>query len=212
MNKNHTITLREERWGIPLRVLSLVNLFLASFALVQCVMILLNEYNLQEVSMPVVFVFLMITPFAFVATLLFAFGIHRIGQGIGADANIIWGFAMMILLEVDNLVYIPIHYEADQATSFFTLGGIELICLIIYFLYYQNMGNRVLTLCAGILLILSFGFEMSEAVRLVMADEVGASIYSIYNLVKKALNTLIAVQAFLFVFAFSRSVTVENDD
>lgn len=212
MNKNHTITLREERWGIPLRVLSLVNLFLASFALVQCVMILLNEYNLHEVSMSVVFVFLMITPFAFAATLLFAFGIHRIGQGGGADANIIWGFAMMILLEVDNLVYIPIHYEADQAASFFILGGIELICLIIYFLYYQNMGNRVLTLCAGILLILSFGFEMTEAVRLVMADEVGASIYSIYNLVKKVLNTLIAVQAFLFIFALNRSITIENTD
>lgn len=210
MNNNHTLTLNEKYFGMPLRVLSLINLFLASFAMVQCVMILLNEYNLGEVSMMVVFIFLLITPLAFVATLFFAFGTHRIAKGIGADNNIIFGFALMILLAVDNLIYIPIHYEASQAASFFILGGIELICLIIFFLYYQNIGNRVLSICAGVLLILSFGFEMIEAIRLIQAEDVGISLYSIYNLVKKTLNTLIGVQALLFVFGLNRSVKVKD--
>ena len=43
----------------------------------------------------VVILFLLITPFAFVAALMFAFGVHKIAQGNGADKNIILGFAMM---------------------------------------------------------------------------------------------------------------------
>lgn len=206
MNNNHTLSMNEKRFGIPLRVLSLINLFLASFSMVQCVMILLNEYNLGEVSMFVVCIFLLITPLAFAATLLFAFGTHRIAKGEGADNNIVYGFALMVLLAVDNLIYIPIHYGMSEGASFLILGGIELICLIIFFLYYQNIGNRALVIVAGVLLILSFGFELLEAIRLVQADDVAANLYSIYNLVKKSLNALIAVQALLFVFGLIRGV------
>lgn len=212
MNNNHTITLRDKKWGVPMRVLTLVNLFLASFTLVQCVLLLMDYYNNYEVSMAVVIIFLLITPFAFAASLCFVFGVHRICQGIGADGNMILGFAMLLLLAVDNLIYIPIHYRGENGdpVSFLILGGIELICILIFFLYYQNMGNRALVICAGVLLILSFGFEMLEAVRLIGAEDIDVSLDILYNLGKKVLNTLIAVQSLLFVFGLNRSIKVKD--
>ncbi len=212
MNNNHTITLRDKKWGVPVRVLSLINFFLASFTLVQCILLLTEYYSNYDVSMPVVIIFLLITPFAFAASLYFAFGTHRICQGIGADMNIVLGFAMMLLLAVDNLIYIPIHYRGDNGdpVSFLILGAIELICLLIFFLYYQNMGNRALAICAGVLLILSFGFEMIEAARLIGAEDVTLSLDTLYNLLKKVLNTSIAVQSLLLVFALERSIQVKE--
>ena len=143
---------------------------------------------------------------------MFAFGVHKIAQGNGADKNIILGFAMMLLLAVDNLIYIPIHYRGDNGDplSFMILGAIELICLIIFFLYYQNWGNKALTFCAGILLVLSFGFEMVEAIRLLCAADITLTLDTFYNLMKKVLNTLLAVQALLFVFALNPSVRVKD--
>ena len=130
----------------------------------------------------------------------------------GADKNIILGFAMMLLLAVDNLIYIPIHYRGDNGDplSFMILGAIELICLIIFFLYYQNWGNKALTFCAGVLLVLSFGFEMVEAIRLLSAADITLTLDTFYNLMKKVLNTLLAVQALLFVFALNPSVRVKD--
>ena len=123
---------------MPVRVLTLITFFLGAFTLVQAILLLSEYYSNYDVSMPVVILFLLITPFAFVAALMFAFGVHKIAQGNGADKNIILGFAMMLLLAVDNLIYIPIHYRGDNGDplSFMILGAIELICLIIFFLYY----------------------------------------------------------------------------
>lgn len=212
MNNNHTITLGDKKWGVPMRVLTLVNLFLASFTLVQCVLLLMDYYNNYDVSMAVVIIFLLITPFAFAAALCFIFGVHRICQGIGADGNIILGFAMLLLLAVDNLIYIPIHYRGENGdpVSFLILGGIELICILIFFLYYQNVGNKALVICAGVLLILSFGFEMLEAIRLIGAEDISVSLDVSYNLGKKVLNTLLAVQSLLFVFGLNRSIKVKE--
>ena len=180
--------------------------------MVQAILLLSEYYSNYDVSMPVVILFLLITPFAFVAALMFAFGVHKIAQGNGADKNIILGFAMMLLLAVDNLIYIPIHYRGDNGDplSFMILGAIELICLIIFFLYYQNWGNKALTFCAGVLLVLSFGFEMVEAIRLLCAADITLTLDTFYNLMKKVLNTLLAVQALLFVFALNPSVRVKD--
>ena len=65
-------------------------------------------------------------------------------------------------------------------------------------------------MCAGILLIVSFGFEMVEAIRLISAEDVVLTLDTLYNLVKKVLNTLIAVQSLLFVFALNRSIKVKE--
>ncbi len=211
MNKNHMITLKDKKWGMPMRVLTLINLFLASFTLVQCVLLLVDYYNYYDISMAVVVIFLLITPFAFATSLFFAFGTHKICQGIGADNNIVIGFALLILMAVDNLIYIPIRYGYDgDALSFMILGAIELICLVIFFLYFQGIGNKALTLCAGILLILSFGYELIEAIRLLTATDVTASVDTIYNMVKKLLNTLLGVQALLFYFGLNCSVKVKE--
>lgn len=206
MNNNHTITLTSNKWGIPMRILTLINLFLGAFSMVQCIMVLLDYYNNYEISMPVVIIYLLVTPFAFVATLLFAFGAHRIAQGTGADNNIVLGFAMMILLAVDNLIYIPIHYEG--ATSLFILGAIELVCIIILFLYFQGWGNKALAICGGVLLILAFGYEMIEAIRTV--NEQGMQLDYMYLLVVKVLNTLLGVLSLLFVFGFNTNVKVKE--
>lgn len=212
MNENHTITLQDKKWGMPVRVLTLITFFMGAFTLVQAILLLSEYYSNYDVSMPVVILFLLITPFAFVAALMFAFGVHKIAQGNGADKNIILGFAMMLLLAVDNLIYIPIHYRGDNGDplSFMILGAIELICLIIFFLYYQKWGNKALTFCAGVLLVLSFGFEMVEAIRLLCAADITLTLDTFYNLMKKVLNTLLAVQALLFVFALNPSVRVKD--
>ena len=94
MNENHTITLQDKKWGMPVRVLTLITFFLGAFTLVQAILLLSEYYSNYDVSMPVVILFLLITPFAFVAALMFAFGVHKIAQGNGADKNIILGFAM----------------------------------------------------------------------------------------------------------------------
>lgn len=206
MNNNHTLTLTSKGWGVPLRVLTLINLFLGAFSMVQCIMVLLDYYNNYEISMPVVIIYLLVTPFAFVAALLFAFGTHRIAQGTGADSNIVLGFAMMILLAVDNLIYIPIHYEG--ATSLFILGAIELVCIIILFLYFQGWGNKAVAICGGALMILSFGYEMIEAIRTV--NEQGMQLDYMYLLVVKVLNTLLAVLALVFVFGFITNMKVKE--
>ena len=200
MNENNTITLQDKNWGMPVRVLTLITFFLGAFTLVQAILLLSEYYSNYDVSMPVVILFLLITPFAFVAALMFAFGVHKIAQGNGADKNIILGFAMMLLLAVDN----------GDPLSFMILGAIELICLIIFFLYYQNWGNKALTFCAGVLLVLSFGFEMVEAIRLLSAADITLTLDTFYNLMKKVLNTLLAVQALLFVFALNPSVRVKD--
>lgn len=206
MNSNHMITLDRKAWAVPLRVLTLINLFLGAFSMVQCVMVLLDYYNNIEISMPVVIIYLLVTPFAFVASLLFAFGTHRIIQGIGADSNIVLGFAMMILLTVDNLIYIPIHYSG--AMSLFILGAIELVCAIILFLYFQGWGNKALSICGSVLLILSFGYEMLEALR--MVTEQGMYLAYLYLLVVKVLNTLLGVASFLFVLGLNTNVKVKE--
>ena len=206
MNNNHTITVGGKVWTVPLRVLTIINLFLGAFAMVQSMMVLLDYYNNYEISMSVVIIYLLVTPFAFAASLLFAFGTHRILQGTGADNNIIWGFAMMILMAVDNLIYIPIHYSG--ATSLFILGGIELVCTIILFMYYQGWGNKALVLCGSILLILSFGYELMEAIRTV--NEQGLELDYLYLLVTKVLNTLLAVLPLLFVFGLNTNIKVKD--
>ena len=73
-----------------------------------------------------------------------------------------------------------------------------------------SRGNKALTFCAGVLLLLSFGFEMVEAIRLLCAADITLTLDTFYNLMKKVLNTLLAVQALLFVFALNPSVRVKD--
>lgn len=205
MNTNHTITLDGKIWAVPMRVLTLINLFLGAFLMVQCILILL-EYYKSEISLAVVVIYLLVTPFALVTCVLFAFGIHRIMQGVGADRNIIIGFGMMILMTVDNLIYIPIHYSG--ATSLFILGAIELVCVIILFLYFQGWGNKALAVCGSILLILSFGYEMAAAWSLL--SQQGMYLACIYLVIQKVLNTLLGILSLLFVLGLNTNVKVKE--
>ncbi len=63
MNENHTITLQDKKWGMPVRVLTLITFFLGAFTLVQAILLLSEYYSNYDVSMPVVILFLLITPF-----------------------------------------------------------------------------------------------------------------------------------------------------
>ena len=160
-------------------------------------MIFVNEVNLGQVSIPVVIVFLFLTPFMLLAAWFAAFGVHKTVQGQNGGSSLVLAYAMLILASVDNLVYIPIHYGADTATSFFILGGIELVAVVLLFLYFQGMGAKVMALFASVMLVLSFGLELTDALR--YTSEVGLDLYVIYNLVKKVMNELFAVISILFV-------------
>ena len=108
----------------------------------QAVMIFVNEVNLGQVSIPVVIVFLFLTPFMLLAAWFAAFGVHKTVQGQNGGSSLVLAYAMLILASVDNLVYIPIHYGADTATSFFILGGIELVAVVLLFFVFSGNGGQ----------------------------------------------------------------------
>ncbi len=190
--------LRGSFFKVPIRILTLVNLFLSAAALVQCGMILVNEIRLAEVSVPVVVIFLLVTPFAFAGSIFMAIAGHRMASEEGGVSALVFGYALFTLVSVDTLVYIPIHYAVEEATTFYILGGIELLCTVILFFYFQGMGPRILALVASVLLILSFGLEFVEAIRYFMSFDV-LDVYVIYNLVKKTVMALFGVESILFV-------------
>lgn len=205
----NTLSIKGEIYKIPMRVITLITMFLATVSLVQSGMILTNEAKLGQVSMPVVVIFLLVTPLIFAGTIFMAVSIHGMAQEKKKGAQLIIAYALFLLAAVDNMIYIPIHYEKDAATSFLILGGIELICLGICFFYFQNMGPKALALCGSILLILSFGLEFIEAVRYVSSFR-SVDVYVMYNFVKKLVNFLIAVSSILYVLGLRNDVVVKE--
>ena len=63
MNENHTITLQDKKWGMPVRVLTLITFFLGAFTLVQAILLLSEYYSNYDVSMPVVILFYFLVKF-----------------------------------------------------------------------------------------------------------------------------------------------------
>jgi hypothetical protein len=208
MDEGNILRIDKRTWKIPLRLTSLLAFFVGACSLVQCVLMLMKYYEQQNLSMLVVFIFLLITPLTFTASLFFAFGVHRICAGIGSDRQIVLGFAMMILASVDNLIYISIHRSSDSL-SFYLLGGIQIICYVICFLYYQNLGTFSLTLCASILLAACALLELEEAVRYIVSIEL-IELADLYYLAKNVLNTLIAALALMFVFGFAKGIRTKD--
>lgn len=205
----NSLSIKGEFYKIPMRVLTLITMFMAAVSLVQSVMIMINEAKLGLVSMPVVIIFLLVTPLIFAGTVFMAFSIHGMAQERRTGGWLTISYALFLLASVDNLIYIPIHYEDSAATSFLILGGIQLICLGICFFYFQNIGPKALALCGSILLILSFGLEFLEAVRYV-ASFTRVDVYVMYNFVKKMVNVLIAVSSLLFVLGLRNDVVVKE--
>lgn len=199
--EDNTLSISSKTWKMPLRVLSLITFFIAAYSLVQSVLVLIQDYERQDLSMLVVIIFLLVTPFAFAAALFFAYSIHRMAGDGKADRQMILGYAMLVLAAVDNLIYISIHHEGDSV-SFYLLGGIELVCFIIFFLYYQDLGNRAMALCAGILLVACTVLELEEAIRYF----VSISYYDFtgYYFSQTLLDTLLAVESLLFVFGLKK--------
>lgn len=199
--EDNTLSISGKIWKMPLRVLSLITFFVAAYSFVQSVLVLIQDYERQDLSMLVVVIFLLVTPFAFAAALFFAYSIHRMAGGEKASRQIILGYAMLVLAAVDNLIYVSIHHEGDSV-SFYLLGGIELVCFIIFFLYYQDLGNRAMALCAGILLVACTVLELEEAIRYF----VSISYYDFtgYYFSQTLLDTLLAVESLLFVFGLKK--------
>lgn len=208
MNEGNILRISKGTWKIPLRVLSLLAFFFGACSLVQCVLMLMKYYEQQNLSMLVVFIFLLITPLTFGASVFFAFGVHRICAGIGADRQIVLGFAMMILASVDNLIYVSIHHSGD-ALSFYLLGAIQVICFIICFLYYQDIGTFALTLCASVLLVGCAALELIEAVRYILSIEL-IELTDLYYLVKNVLNMLLCVLVILFLFGLDKGIRTKD--
>lgn len=201
------LSINGEVWKIPLRVLTVITLFIASYSLVQSALVLIEDYERQDLSMLVVIIFLLVTPLAFAATLFFAYSVHRMASGTEADGQMALGYALTVLAAVDNLIYVSIHHEGDSV-SFYLIGGIELICFIIFFLYFQDMGNRPMALCAGILLVACTVLELEEAVRYFIS--ISYYDFTGYYFSQTLLNVLIAVESLLFVFGVKKRAKIEE--
>ena len=198
---NHLYTIEGKVWQTVLRVLSLVTLFAGAYALVQGILLVIRDWEMQNVSMLVVMIYVLVTPLGFVAALLWAYSVHRMARTENGDMAIIIGYAMMLMAAVDNLIYISIHNEGDSL-SLFILGGIELVCFMICFLYYQGIGSHVITLCATILLVAVATLRLEETIRYLAS--IGSYAFNGYYFVQMLLETLLAVESLLFVFAVKK--------
>ena len=121
--------------------------------------------------------------------------------GLGACDVFVLLFGILLMAAVDNLVYISIHNEGDSL-SLFILGGIELVCFVICFLYYQGIGNFAMTLCAVILVMAAEALKLEEAVRYL--SFIGIYAFNGYYFVERLSETLLAVESLLLVFAVKR--------
>lgn len=198
---NHLYTIEGKMWQSILRVLTLITLFAGAYALVQAVLEMIQFWEMEDLSMLVVVIYLLVTPFAFAASLLWAYSVHRMAQTANGDMALVLGFAMMIMASVDNLIYISIHHGGDSL-SFFILGGLRLICFVICFMYYQGVGNKAVTLCASIILVGAAALELEEAVRYFISIEVYE--FGGYYFVQTTLAALLALESLLFVFGIKK--------
>ncbi|MCI8793133.1 MAG: hypothetical protein HFG38_10095 [Eubacterium sp.] len=194
-------TIEGRRWQTILRVLTLITLFAGAYALVQSVLLLIQDLEIPDLSILVVVIYLLATPFAFLAALMWAYSVHRMAQAGNGDLALVLGFAMMIMVNIDKMVYVSIHREGDSI-SFVILSGIKLVCFVICFLHYQGIGNRGITLFAAILLVASAALELEEAVRYL----IGTGYYALnsYYFIQTLLEGLLASESLLFVFGIKK--------
>lgn len=198
---NHLYTVEGKKWQTVLRVMTLVTLFAGAYTLVQSVLLLIQDLEIPDLSILVVVIYLLATPFAFAAALLWAYSIHRMAQTGNGDLALVLGYAMMIMVNIDKLVYVSIHREGDLV-SFVILSGIKLVCFVICFLHYQGIGNRGITLFAAILLVASAALELEEAVRYLI--ETGYYALNSYYFIQTLLEGLLATEGLLFLFGVKK--------
>ncbi len=161
---NQSLSIPNRVGQMLLRIFTWITLFLGAYSMVQSVFVFLADLRMEEVSMLVVVIYLLVTPFSFLASIFFAIFVHQTGRGYGKDMQIVLGYALMVMAAVDNLIYVSIHHAGD-ALSFYILGGIEVICMVICFLYYQGIGNVGILLCGVILYVACTLLELEEAIR-----------------------------------------------
>lgn len=202
------LTIKNKVWGQVLRPLVLIALFIGAYTLVQGILVLVRNLGQPDISMLVVVLYLLVTPFCFTAALFFAIAIHRMAQDKDGEKFIVWGFAMMLMAMVDYLLYTSIHYEGDSL-SFILLGAIELICYIICFLYYQGFDFQKLAICSGILLVACAALKLEEAIRYYVSidyyDFIG------YYFAQTVLNTLLAVISLLVVLGLQKNIVIKRN-
>ena len=198
---NHIYTIEGKKWQTVLRVITLITLFAGAYTLVQSILLLIQDLEIPDLSILVVVIYLLATPFAFAAALLWAYSVHRMAQTGNGDLALVLGFAMMIMVNIDKLVYVSIHQEGDSL-SFIILSAIKLVCFVICFLHYQAIGNRGITLFAAILLVASAVLELEEAVRYLV--ETGYYALNSYYFIQTLLEGLLAAEGLLFLFGVKK--------
>ncbi len=207
---NQTLAIEGKVWKTVLRVLSLITFFIGAYTLVQSVLELISYFEAKDVSMLVVVLYILVTPLCFVAALFFAISVHKMAMGEEGEQKIVLAYAVLVLSAVDNLIYVSVHHAGD-AISFYLLAGIELVCFVVLFLYYQGWGIRMLALSSAILLIACTALELEEAVRyfataeaVVLQDWIG------YYFSQSVLSFLIALQSLLFLFGLKKEIPVKK--
>ena len=185
-------------WQRVLRVFTLGVLFVAAYSLVQSVVFFISATKAENISMLVVAIYLLITPFCFLAALFWAYSVHGMLIGKNGDFSLVLGFAMLVLAAVDNTVYVSIHHEGDSLT-FYVMGGLQIVCSVIGFLYYQELGNKRLTVLAMVLLWGCSLLDLIEAVRYYASiDTFGLFSYYMAQTVLSFLLTALGVAITIF--------------
>jgi len=183
-----------------MRVMTLILLFLTAAGMVQAVAIFTQYLAVageEDVSLDMGVIYLMVTPFCLLASIFMAAGVHKMAQGLEGGFKLVLAYAFLILAAVDSLVYIPVRYEISMVTSLFILSAIELVCLIILFMYFQGMGPKALALFGAIMLLLCFGLELRSAILYVWNSDL--YFYNLYYLNKAICNFLFALMGVFLV-------------
>lgn len=197
MASNHTLSISSRGRMVALRIWTWITLFVSIYSLVQAVRVFLADSGEKDISMLVVVIYLLVTPLQFAASVFFTFFVQFAEN---KSSTLILGYALTVLAAVDNLIYVSIHHA--DSLAFHVLAGLELICLVICFLYYQNIGSWGVTLCACIVLAACVLLQLEEAVRYFIVEKYYD--FTGYYFVQTVLNVLLALLGLLFVLSIER--------
>lgn len=204
MNEGNILRIDKPYFRAVLRIITLMTFFICSCSMVQSVLMFLKYYEQKNLSMLVVFLFLMVSPLTFLASLFFVYGIHRMAGGTGADLAIVLGYAMLVLTAVDDLVYISVQ-EGGDIISLYLLGGIRLTCYMICFLYYQDYVNGPLAFCACVLLAACAILDITDLVQY-MNTVTTIELPDMYYMVKCIVTALISAEGILFLVGIHKGI------
>ncbi len=203
MNEKNTLLIKNSLWLTPLRSISIISLFLAAYTLAKGIIFIFFESKSPDISMFLVVLFLFIIIFDGLAAFFLTFGINRIATERPGDKFVLYGYAMLILASILNMIYMTIG-NSDGVVRVYILAFIEIVSFWIGFLYYQGILSSWTNKIASLLLLACTGLELFEII-LYFSSEASFDVLGHY-FTQNVLDVLIALELVLMSFGIFKGV------